>query len=229
MSAAERLNEAGLNIAVTTPSRSARSRRPREPGASRNQLAKSDAMRTQILETVIDCLATRPYSEVSAALVAKQAGVSRGGLQYHFPTWLALMRSAVEFLHTRRLDLFRTDLSALPEGANVIDHVIDTHWRHLNEREFRAYQEMVLAARSQPELAALLASQYSAFLHEWHEIARTTFKWNYTDPDVARAGNIAHYILEGMAYGNLGGQLGAAEIDQLLAYTKQVLRDQTGS
>ena len=201
-------------------------RRRRGSGASDRQLAKSDAMRSQILETVIDCLARLPYSEVSAALIAKQAGVSRGGLQYHFPTWFALMRAAVEFLHGRRLDLFRTDLSGLDEGHDVIDHVIDTHWRHLNEREFRAYQEMVLAARSKPELAELLAVQYGAFLHEWHEIARTQFKWNYTDPEVARAGNIAHYLLEGMAYGNLGGQLGTSEIDQLLDYAKWILRQQ---
>lgn len=181
-------------------------------------------MRTQILDTVIDCLAAKPYSEVSAGLIAERAGVSRGGLQYHFPTWSSLMRAAVEFLHTRRLELFRKDLLALPAETHVIDHVIDTHWRHLNEREFRAYQEMVLAARSQPELAELLSAQYSSFLHEWHEIARLTFKWNYTDPEVARAGNIAHYILEGMAYGGLGGQLSESDIQQMLAYAKQILR-----
>lgn len=181
-------------------------------------------MRSQILETVIDCLATRPYSDVSAALIAKQAGVSRGGLQHHFPTWLSLMRAAVDFLHARRLDLFRTDLAAMPEGGDIIDHVIDTHWRHLNEREFRAYQEMVLAARSQPELARLLPAQYSAFLNEWHEIAREKFRWNYTDPEVSKAGSIAHYVLEGMAYGQLGGQLSPTEIGQLLDYAKQTLR-----
>lgn len=203
-----------------------RARRSRAKGQSDRQAAKSDAMRAQLLETAIDLLAERPYSDVSAAFVAEQAGVSRGGMQYHFPTRVALLQATVEYLHARRLELFRADLLALPEGADVIDHIIETHWRHLNEREFRAYQEIVLAARSEPDLAAMMAERYRAFLHAWHEISREMFGWKYTDPAVARAGNIAHYILEGMAYGQIGGQLTPSDIADLLSVTKDVLRAQ---
>jgi hypothetical protein len=106
-----------------------------------------------------------------------------------------------------------------------VDHIIETHWRHLNERDFRAYQELVLAARSDLALSALLAPRYRDFLQAWYEIARTSFGWRYTAPEVARAGNAAHYILEGMAYGQLAGPLSAGDIRDLLDYAKTVLRE----
>ncbi len=200
-------------------------RRTRVPGRAKAQEAKSETMRAQILDAAIDCLASRPYSEVSAALIAQAAGVSRGGMQYHFPTWLALLSATVAHLHTRRLALFKADLSVQPESGDLFDHVVDTHWRHLNEREFRAYQEIVLAARSEPELKALLGTLYGDFLHEWHEIARRMFGWAYTDPAVARAGNVAHYVLDGMAYGQIANQLDPDEVQQLLDFAKRILRE----
>lgn len=200
-------------------------RRRRGAGPSARQAAKSDAMRVHVLNTTIDCLAARTAAEVSIATVAAQAKVSRGGMQYHFPTRLALLRAVVDHLHERRLRQFREDLAAIPPDRDLVDHIIETHWKHLNERDFRAYQELVLAARSDTRLARILAPKYRAFLQEWYEIARKSFGWRYMAPDVGRAGNVAHYILEGMAYGQLAGQLSAADIEGLLAYAKTVMRE----
>lgn len=198
---------------------------PRTRGKGRpTSYAKSDAVRIHILETAITCLAESPYSEVSASVIADRAQVSRGGMQYHFPTRLALLQATLEHLQSRRLALFRADMQALPPGEDVAERLVDTHWRHLNEREFRAYQELVLAGRSEPEMARMLAEQYGGFLHEWLEIGRTTFGWDYADPQVARAGNVAHYLMEGMAFGGLGGQLTPETTDDLLSYAKNMLR-----
>lgn len=216
----ERNSRSDLRIGDVREERAARAKR----GSSERQAAKGDALRTQVLDAAIDCLAEFPYSEVSASVIARRAGVSRGGMQYYFPTRLELLRQTVAHLHRVRLDIFRTDLSALREGADAVDHVIDSHWRHLNEREFLAYQELVLAGRSEPELADLLASSYRAFLDEWHDIARDTIGWHAEDPEVARMGNIAHYLLEGMAYGQLGGQLRKEEVSDLLSYAKSIMR-----
>ncbi|HEY9090252.1 hypothetical protein, partial [Parasphingorhabdus sp.] len=92
---------------------------------------------------------------------------------------------------------------------------------------FRAYQELVLAGRSEPELHKLLTSSYRAFINEWHEIAHSKFGWKYSDPQIVKSSNIAHYLLDGMAFGRLGGQLDENEIQELLDYTKQLLRGHT--
>ncbi|MFA7439726.1 MAG: TetR/AcrR family transcriptional regulator [Sphingomonadaceae bacterium] len=204
-----------------------RDSRKRRTGRSARQAEKSEAMRIQALETTIDCLVANPYSEVSIAAIARQGNLTRGGIQYHFATRLSLLQATVQHLHRRRLEQFRADLIACPEGVDIVDHVVDTHWRHLNERDFRAYQELVLAARCEPELAATLAGHYQAFLGEWRRIAQEHFGWDHKAPEMARAGNIAHYILDGMAYGQLGGQLEPEEIGELLGYVKSVMRQAT--
>ena len=209
-----------MNIKEKTKKADGRNRR----GSSKIQAAKSEAMRQQLLQTTVTCFATMPYSEVSAVLIAEKAGVSRGGMQYHFPTRLDMLQATVRYLHARRLEIFRNDLQAVPEGVSPVDHMIDSHWRNLNEAEFRAYQELVLAGRSEPELHELLTTTYRAFINEWHEIAHSIIGWEYSDPQVARSSNIAHYLLDGMAFGRLGGQLNDEEVTELLDYTKQLLR-----
>lgn len=192
-------------------------------GSGRRQAEKGALLRAQVLDAAIDCLSRMPYSEVSTSVIADQAGVSRGGMQYYFPTRLDLLQATVAHLHRLRLDLFRHDLMTMADDVDAIDHVIESHWKHLNEREFRAYQELVLAARSEPGLSMLLASSYRSFLAEWHSIARELLDWHAEDPEAGRRGNVAHYLLEGMAYGQLAGQLKQPEIQEILEYAKSLL------
>lgn len=193
-------------------------------GSSERQAEKGELLRRAALNSAIECLAAMPYSEVSTTLIAERAGISRGGMQYYFPTRLDLLRSVVAHLHSRRLEIFRKDLLAIRDHSDLIGAMIDLHWQHLNELEFRAYQELVLAARSERQLADLLTSSYRSFLEEWHSIARELIGWDAENPAAARAGNVAHYLLEGMAYGRLGGQLRDAEIEEIKEFAKQTMR-----
>lgn len=195
-------------------------------GSGQRQAEKGAILRAQVLDAAIDCLAEMPYSEISMGVIAKRAGVSRGGMQYHFPTRLDVLGATVEHLHHERLEIFRNDLTGMNSDADAIDHIIDSHWRHLNEREFRAYQELILVARSEPELAELLAASYAVFISKWHDIAQELMGWQAHDPETARSGNIAHYLLEGMAYGQIGGQISEREIQEILDYAKQIMRSQ---
>jgi len=185
-------------------------------------------LRRQVLDAAVDCLAEMPYSEVSTTVVATRAAVSRGGMQYYFPTRLDLLQAMVAYLHDRRLAVFRHDLTTVPANGDAIDHIIESHWRHLHEREFRAYQELVLASRSEPKLASVLAASYRSFLDEWHAIARELIDWDANDPVAARCGNIAHYLLEGMAYGQMAGQLRPEEVRQMLDFVKSVMTAASG-
>jgi len=195
-------------------------------GSGQRQAEKGAILRAQVLDAAIDCLAEMPYSEISMGVIAERAGVSRGGMQYHFPTRLDVLGATVEHLHHKRLEIFRKDLTSINPDTDAVDHIVESHWRHLNEREFRAYQELILVARSEPQLAKLLAASYSAFIRKWHDIAHELIGWQVEDPETARSGNIAHYLLEGMAYGQIGGQISEAEIQEILDYTKQIMRSQ---
>lgn len=204
--------------------KAARHAAPKRRGSGQKQAEKGAQLRAQVMDATIDCLAEMPYSDISMEVISRRAGVSRGGIQYHFPTRLDVLQATVAHLHRERLDIFRNDLSSLAPGGDAVDHIIESHWRHLNEREFLAYQELILAARSEPELAQMLSRSYAAFIEEWHDIARELLAWDARDPGMALAGNVAHYLLEGMAYGQIGGQISDAEVERLLTYAKGVMR-----
>jgi AcrR family transcriptional regulator len=189
------------------------------------QAQKADTTRTHILEVTLRCLAELPYSEVTTSIVSDRAGVSRGGMQYHFPTRLNLLQAAVDRLYDRRLQAYRTDLAHIPPGTEITDHIVDTYWQHLNEPDFSAYQELVLAARSNPELKQALLHHYRDFLLEWHTLSRDTFGWEYTTPEVMRLGTVCQFLMDGMAYGQVAGQLTEDETQGLLNYAKSLMRE----
>lgn len=200
-------------------------RRPsRTAGASPRQIAKSEAMRLRVLEATIDCLQEGKSHEVSIAVIAGSAGISRGAVQYHFATRRDLLCAVIAHINARRLQQFRADLAEIRPNEDLAERIVDTHWKHLGERDFLAYQELVLLARSDPELTEGFAPLYQDFLAEWYETARRAFGWSYRDREVMKAGNIAHYVLEGMAYGQLAGQLSPEVIADLLDHTKSILR-----
>lgn len=166
-----------------------------------------------------------PCSDVSTSVICDRSGVSRGGVQYHFPMRRELLQAAIDHLYRRRLDAYRQDLENVPVDVAITDHIIDSHWKNLTAPEFRAYQELVVAARSDPEVKETLASQYRDFIREWLEISFNRFGWRYSTPEVMRAGNIAHYLMDGMAYGQLAGQLSGEEVEDLLDHVKALMRD----
>jgi AcrR family transcriptional regulator len=145
-------------------------------------------------------------------------------VQYHFPTRTELLQAAIDHTYRRRLDDYGRDLEMVPPDVEVTDHIIDTHWRNLTAPEFRAYQELVVAARSDPELKQALSAHYPDFMREWLQISFRRFGWRYSTPEVMRVGNIAHYLMDGMAYGQLAGQLRDEEVDDLLDYAKRLMR-----
>ena len=181
-------------------------------------------MRLRVLEATIDCLQEGKSHEVSIAVIASQANISRGAVQYHFATRQELLCAVIAHINARRLQQFSADLSAFRPDEDLAERIVDTHWKHLGERDFLAYQELVLLARCDPELTAAFAPLYQDFLAEWYETARRAFGWSYRDREVMKAGNIAHYVLEGMAYGQLAGQLSPEVIADMLDHTKSILR-----
>ncbi|WP_298163993.1 TetR/AcrR family transcriptional regulator [Novosphingobium sp.] len=202
-----------------------RGRRPsRSAGASPRQIAKSEAMRLRVLEATVDCLQEGKSHEVSIAVIAERAQISRGAVQYHFATRRELLCAVIAHINARRLQQFRADLAEIGPGEDLAERIVDTHWKHLGERDFLAYQELVLLARSDPDLTEGFAPLYQDFLGEWYETARRAFGWSYRDREVMKAGNIAHYLLEGMAYGQLAGQLSSEVVADMLDHTKSILR-----
>lgn len=71
------------------------------------ELSKRKSARDRILEAAAEVARTQGAGHMSLESVAEKAGISKGGLLYHFPSKAALMRGSVEYFvaeFEKRLD-----------------------------------------------------------------------------------------------------------------------------
>lgn len=117
------------------------------------QERKSAEMRTLILEATIDCLAAHGYARLSTQRVLAAANVSRGAMHHHFATKLQLVAATVEYTFYRRMQRFLADTqAAAAAGCDLIVAASEVHWQSVQTREYAAYLELAVAARTNPEL-----------------------------------------------------------------------------
>ena len=120
------------------------------------QSKKSALMRDRIVVGALECIVQFGYENTTMAKIAKMAKVSPGAMQYHFGSKLEAIKAAIDHLHSVRLAQHHRALQEVPEGFNPIDYTYDLYWAQLNEDHFIAYQDLVIAARTDPGLANVL-------------------------------------------------------------------------
>ena len=116
--------------------------------------------RALIVSTGIRCLAEHGFSNTTMLLIAREAGISRGPLHYHFASRNDLMAAIAEALPLgvdlktrKRLNQSKTIEQRL---ATVVDVALD---EHLGPHHFAA-MELLLAARNDPELSAAIKPHF---------------------------------------------------------------------
>lgn len=133
-------------------------------------------------------------------MIAETAGLSRGAMLHHFPSKIDIVRAAVEHLHAKRLRAFRRAVQRTTVDSDRIRANLDAYWQHVRHPMFVAFFELVVAARTDAELAAILRPAQEAFEDEWHRTAREVFtEWRTEDPNFDVALDLTRYVLEGMA------------------------------
>src|SRR5699024_325041 len=99
---------------------------------------RSRQTRQRLLEATVRCLAEHGWSAATVAVIAEEAGISRGALQHHFPTREALVVAALEYVFEER----RKQIEQLPHptttGAERVHHVVTTLMDTYNGELFRA-------------------------------------------------------------------------------------------
>ena len=168
-----------------------------EPGW---QAQKSALTRTQITEAAIRCFVEYGYSQTTTTLIAEKAGLSRGAMLHHFPSKLAIVSAAVEYLHSKRLRAFRKAVSKPSLERDHLRQSLDAYWAHVRHPMFVAFFELAVAARTDKELAAILRPAQEAFEREWYEAAVEVFpEWKGRGMKFDIALDLVRYVLEGMA------------------------------
>jgi AcrR family transcriptional regulator len=139
------------------------------------QARKSASTRLQIVESTLRCFIDLGYFGTTTAVIASNAGLSRGAMLHHFPTRADVVRAAVEHLHTKRLKAFRTAVEGLPSGSNRLHGTLEAYWEQSNHPMYAVFLELAVAARTDSELAAILAPAEAAFERELRRTAMELF------------------------------------------------------
>lgn len=119
------------------------------------QQRKSAQTRMRMLDAAVDCLVEGGYAGLTTAQVAERASVSRGAMHHHFATRMDLVAAVVDHIFYQRMRLFLEDYLATMaqrRDEELIELATEAHWRSVQTREYAAYLELAVAARTDAEL-----------------------------------------------------------------------------
>ncbi len=135
-----------------SPAKTARADRPRR----RSQAERSATTRRRLMKAAITCLHRYGYSATTTVLVCERAGVSRGAMLHQFPTKVDLVLAVVEYVFSLQKRYYVRKLARFPAGRERFMALTDVAWTGQAQTPGLAMIEILVAARSDEELARRL-------------------------------------------------------------------------
>lgn len=169
--------------------------------ARKHQTKKSVATRKSVIEATIACFIELGYHRTTTTEIAKRAQVTRGAVQYYFPTTADVLTASIEHLLEKWMATYAEELRQLPPSKNKFDHGIDTYWKFIRHPLFVAWQELVAASRTDPELAVIIKSAAETYDRKRQEAGREIYPDHRQSAgenfDLGR--DFARVVLEGLS------------------------------
>jgi AcrR family transcriptional regulator len=165
------------------------------------QERKRSEFRVVVLEAVVDCLAEHGYARTTTEMVAAKARVSRGTMLHRFPTRQSLIEAAIDYAFFRRMQDFLAAIEALTEEQRVQQNLgITLSARQYFTREYRAYLELHIAARTDAELRAFFLPRARQYDEIWHrEVGKAFPEWGHNGELIKLSCEFVRSSLEGLA------------------------------
>ena len=197
---------------------------PTEVGA--NGFAKSQKTRERILEAALDLLAEKGYAATSTPAIARRAALSRTAMLYHFPSRQVLLDAVVHYVTRRRVEMQAEMQADFPRDGSFRDRSVESTWAQLHTREFRAFCELSMAARTDADLSEVFQPALAAF-----DLARRDMAMQLAEAEVANSPvfdlrrDLHRFLLEGMAQQNGITYDHERRVNQLIATLKLLWSD----
>ncbi len=141
----------------------------------RTQEERSAATRERLLDATIECLVDRGYGATTTTEIVRRAGVSRGAQVHHFPTRTELVQQAIVRLAERRQEELREEFIRLDPKADRVSAAIDLLWSAYAGPLFVAALELIVAARTDPDLRPALDALLSGVRSGIESFCREAF------------------------------------------------------
>ena len=192
------------------------------------QQRKSAQTRVTILEAAIDCLNTHGYGRTTTQLIAEIAGISRGAMLHHYATKQELIASVIDFTVYKRMEVFLASIRSLSDRERVDEMAgVEVYWQSLLTREFSAYLELLIAARTDPELGEIFLPKARRYYRvELAEVVRAFPEWANKPAAYAIAMDYCIASIQGLAINReiWEGRDRQAVLRQFVADTMAMLR-----
>lgn len=131
------------------------------------QEERSRLMRARLLDATVELLVERGFAATTTTLVSERAGVSRGAQLHHFPSKNDLVLAAVEHVMAARDEAIEQLALKTGDVRSVLRALAD----YMTSSAFVAALELWVAARTDPDLLALVAPFEQRLGRETHRVA----------------------------------------------------------
>ena len=214
------------------PSKKVRAAEPeRDVVAVSGPAEKSEAVRQRILDGALECYVTHGWSGTNMSVISRHLGMTRGMIQYYFPTLDEMLRASVKHLNAewrKRYFGYITQDSA-SKGSRSRDRLdvgIQALWLLMQDPLHTAKQELAAAARSNADLRHVMEVEAGFDEAATLELAKQAY------PDLAqldetvfrRALDFTVVFLEGLSRHPFSSDA-AQRIQQQLRMLKDYLAD----
>lgn len=163
----------------------------------RTQEQRTAETRAALFAAAVRIIDRVGYSAASNAMIAEEAGISRGSITHHFSTRAMFMADVVKWVFDEETVIFR-DLAAHAGKGARIDEWPGLLWEVLSHPSGVAVLEILVASRSDPELAALTKPMQAEV--ERTGAANFLHRSDITEPDMA-AIRLVVWAIRGMTLG----------------------------
>jgi AcrR family transcriptional regulator len=171
------------------------------------QAEKSEKTRTAVMEATIQCFIDLGYTNTTVTKIADTAGVSRGAMMHHFDSRFDIIKASVHYLTDKRLAEFRKLITEAQgdTGGNEVNEenlhtTVNAMWKFFHLPSYTAFQELLIAARSDSELSKVMTPAQKEFDSRITNSIRALFPaWENLKPTQEVLTDLFFYTLQGMA------------------------------
>lgn len=163
------------------------------------QQRKSIQTRIAILEAAIDCLERQGYARTTTQMIAQTARISRGAMLHHYATKQELVEAVIDYTFFKRMEQFIARIGELTDEQRVGQAGIELYWLSVRTREFTAYLELSVAARTDEELKEIFLPKARRFVQVEREAVLKAFpEWQDKLPIYELAMDFCIAAMEGL-------------------------------
>ncbi|HEX8803095.1 MAG TPA: TetR/AcrR family transcriptional regulator, partial [Acidimicrobiales bacterium] len=187
----------------------------------RTQAERSAETQAALLDATIASLVEVGYARTSTTEIVRRAGVSRGAQVHHYPAKADLVVAAVERVFAAQEQAFSQTFAALPVAERTLERAVDLLWDIFGGPAYPATLELVVAARTDPELQVVVQAVGTRFERTVAELFDEYFPELRHVPAAAHLAAFAFAVLQGAA---ISGYAGFGRPDEVVGVLRSLAR-----